>query len=175
MEEPESLIGITMKTKPQMQASRLDCWTKNIQVIMEHHFPDREVEMVKKAEVVDALTHDYDEKWYQCLWKKNDQGQLGAALKWYRKVKPGVKKEQYQDGPLTDVQRAIARICIAGHGLHSETLKWQGVKHAHRLCTRCDNQKVGGVFHLFSCPDNDRFRSPSLKKNTTVKLVVGIG
>ena len=103
------------------------------------------------------------------LWKKNNKNRPGSTLKLYRKIKPRIRKESYLNGPMTGMQRAMARIRISGHGLPSETLKWAKITYKNRLCPQCDRNQIRNVLQMFQYPDNDKFRLPYMKPLTSQK------
>ena len=133
------------------------CWADTIQEIKRRLFQDPE-HKPDKEEIAGKLQAQYRSEWYNHLWSRNKKGRLSAKLKWYRKLSKDVKKEPYLEGPMTEIQRAMARFRVGGHGLPIEVGRWENIKYKQRLCSRCGLGVVGDELHVFNCDGNDRMR-----------------
>ena len=71
-----------------------------------------------------------------------------------------MKREQYLDGPRSDVQIAMARLRLGVNGLPVETGRWAKQKFVEQKCDRCSLNKVGTIVHCLMCPGNRKWLKP---------------
>ena len=150
---PTSLLGVALATQEQMAERGTPCWLTSIQATTKL-MQLEDVESRDKSEVVDYLKEDYAQNWYCHLWKPKSNGQISTRLKWYRKYKSNINKEAYLNGPLTGVQKAVARMRVGCHGLPVEVGRWERKKYKDRVCHRCAMGAIGNEPHIFTCPAN---------------------
>ena len=168
--EPHSLLGAAMKIQEQMMTRNQVCWLSNVPGVRNQLFKDT-LYQPDKPDIIDKMQGEYKQEWYKHLWKCNNRGRMGTKLKWYRKMKTSMGKEQYLEGPMSEIQRSMARFRIGGHCLPVEVGRWENTRCKNRLCKQCDKKVVGNEPHIFLCPANDymkprNFLLPKNKNNT---------
>ena len=93
-------------------------------------------------------------------------------LKWYWQFKSNMGKEAYLSGPKSEVQVAMARLRIGGHGLPIETGRWDNIEVSHRICQECDLNEIGNEWHLFRCPAMQKCRPSDASWGTSTRQII---
>ena len=81
LKEPDSLLGITLKTQKQMAESRIDCWLGTLQTVIREAVGHDNVTKILKSDVLEALQEDFEKGWYNSLWKKNNRIESAIIVK----------------------------------------------------------------------------------------------
>ena len=168
----KSLLGVALETQVQMADANFDCWLSELREVCSNVFSGLPVGTMTKETIVEGLQQDYRSHWYQTLWPIGSDKAFSSHLKWYRQFKTTMGKETYLSGPKSEVQMAMARLRIGGHGLPIETGRWGGIEVNHRLCQECDMNEVGNEWHLFRCPAMKKWRPVNANWGTSKRQII---
>ena len=168
----KSLLGVALETQVQMADTNYDCWLSELRAICHDVFPDKPTGVMTKAEIVEGLKQDYRRHWYQCLWQSEGSKKPGTHLKWYRQFKSCMGKETYLSGPKSEIQIAMARLRIGGHGLPIEMDRWGNIQIINRVCQDCDTNEIGNEWHIFRCPATQKWRPKNRNWGTSKKQII---
>ena len=85
-------------------------------------------------------------EWFRCLEQKD-------KLRWYRQIKPDLRKEDYLSWDMPREHRILyARLRSGTHWLRMETGRWSKEPEHERLCMVCVTGKVESEVHfLLEC------------------------
>ena len=81
-------------------------------------------------------------------------------------------KEAYLSGPKSEIQIAMARMRIGGHGLPIETGRWGNIQIRNRVCQDCDTNEIGNEWHIFRCPATQKWRPKNRNWGTSKKQII---
>ena len=146
---PTSLLGTMLKTQLQLANRRQPSWLGTVKEVLKQ-VAGPNMSIPDKATITDKLKNQYNQHWYEHLWGRKRK-RASPKLKWYRKFKPTMKKEDYLNGPRTEIQQAMARFRAGCHNLPVERGRWEKIKFKHRLCPKCSLKAVGDELHIFNC------------------------
>ena len=169
---PDSLLGVALETQVQMADTNYDCWLSELREICANVFPGTTVETMTKELIVEGFQNDYKHQWYQSLWPPKDTKAVSTQLKWYRRLKSSLGKELYLSGPKSEVQIAMARLRIGGHGLPVETGRWKHIEANQRFCLECDLHEIGNEWHLFRCPATQKWKPRDASWGTSERQII---
>ena len=112
----KSLLAVALETQVQMADTNYECWMSELRAVSTNIFGDTPVDTLTKEQIVEGLKQDYRHHWYQALWVTKGRKEMCTHLKWYRQLKSSMGQETYLSGPKSEVQVAMARLRIGGHG-----------------------------------------------------------
>ena len=166
-----SLLGVALATQDQMAGKDQQCWLLTVKQLINQMHMEQDV-LPDKYEVIDYLKQDYAQNWYCQLWKPKENGRMGTRLRWYHKYKTNIGKEAYLNGPLTGIQKAMARMRLGCHGLPVEVGRWEKKRYKDRICHRCTIGEIGNELHIFRCPANLHMQPKGFPKVNTIKKLI---
>ena len=157
-EDKGSLLGAALQTQKELVGCDQECWLLTIQEVEDKITNLNSGKKTgNKAEIIKILRNDYKKNWRKELKDCNMNGRRNSRARWYRKFKRVMKRENYLNGPKSDIQVAIARLRLGGHNFPVEMGRWANKKFIDRKCDRCQLNKVGTILHCFQCIGNTKW------------------
>ena len=154
-EDSSSLLRAGFKTQEELASCGQECWFLTLQTVEDRITTLNGGKKAEdKAEMVEMLRKDYNRNWQTKLRDSNLEGKRNSRTRWYRKFKNHMKREEYLNGPKSEIQVAMARLRLGGHNFPVETGRWAKKEFTERKCERCQLNKVGTILHCFQCSGN---------------------
>ena len=152
-----SLLGIMLKTQKQLADRQQSSWLGTVRELLKQ-LTNPTMTIPNKASIAEDLQDQFKKDWYEHLWGRKGK-KASPKLKWYRKLKTKMKREDYLNGPRTEIQQAMARFRSGCHNLPVEVGRWERIKYKHRICLKCPLKTVGNEPHIFNCPAYEHLKS----------------
>ena len=153
LEDEASLLGAALNTQKELAGCDQECWLLAIQQVEQKIASLNEGRKAEdKAQIIQLLRRDYKRNWQKELRGCNLNGHRNSRARWYQKFKKHMKREEYLNGPRSEIQVAMVRLRLGGHNFPAETGRWAKLKFVDRKCDRCSANKIGTSPPLLPVP-----------------------
>ena len=99
-----------LQTHKELMECNQECWLLTIQQVEDKLTCLKAGRLTgDKAELVKLLRKDYEQNWRKELRDCNRNGRRNSRARWYWKLKRNMKREEYLNGPRSNIQVAIVR------------------------------------------------------------------